>query len=278
MSAFKRATSSKVAPALPSGTKLSTRNSQLITSSGIESVDYVLGGGYPVGTLTTIFSDHSDYASLMSRYFISQGSINNHTCIVASLDDPKYFDKCPLVITNDNEKNEKDLTNEMEEKMKIAWRYQHQPKVTTVVGKLNSFLNFMMKLKILLRQTISICVIVFPETLYKNEKAFLQSIMQLSDCVMKLEAFTDDSHFLSKDYQGYFRLEKPFRLNTVSIFWPETFELVFKCRRKRFLVEKICLPPELGEEVSRSQAAPKIQVKKSMSCGSQGGGNAALDF
>lgn len=62
-------------------------------------------------------------------------------------------------------------------------------------------------------------------------------------------------------------------LNALAVHSPETHDLAFKLRRKRFIIEKLHLPPEIQEEESSSNASA---AGSSVGCG--GGGKKALDF
>lgn len=54
-----------------------------------------------------------------------------------------------------------------------------------------------------------------------------------------------------KEYHGLLHIRKLPRLNSLQHPIPEAFDLGFKLRRKTFVIEKLHLPPELSETVSR---------------------------
>lgn len=65
-------TSTRIA-SLP-GTRVSSYNSSVLISSGIASLDDILGGGIPIGSILLLEEDKdTSYAKLVLRYFIAQG-------------------------------------------------------------------------------------------------------------------------------------------------------------------------------------------------------------
>lgn len=76
MSSFKKRVpstgSSTAAP--PPGTRVSAYNSSVLLSTGIASVDDVLGGGCPLGSIILVEEDQdTSYANLLIKYWIAQG-------------------------------------------------------------------------------------------------------------------------------------------------------------------------------------------------------------
>lgn len=57
-----------------------------------------------------------------------------------------------------------------------------------------------------------------------------------------------------------------FALNSLAAHTPESYDLAFKLRRKRFVIEKLHLPPELQESNQREQ--DDNAIASAMSCGS----------
>ena len=61
------------AASLP-GTRVSSYNSSVLISSGIASLDDILGGGIPIGSILLLEEDKdTSYAKLVLRYFVAQG-------------------------------------------------------------------------------------------------------------------------------------------------------------------------------------------------------------
>jgi elongator complex protein 4 len=72
-----------------------------------------------------------------------------------------------------------------------------------------------------------------------------------------------------KQYHGLLHVKKLQTLTALQSYKPEAFDLAFKLKLHRFVIEKLHLPPELQENES--------SIETSMSCSSSGG-NKSLDF
>ncbi|XP_017772789.1 PREDICTED: elongator complex protein 4 [Nicrophorus vespilloides] len=110
------------------GTKINPASSQLLVSTGIPALDEKLGGGVPVGGIVLIEEDaQGSYAKVMMKYFLAEGIVNKHSSYIASLEcDPQedLFHSLPAQTNTDVE----DVNNPMgNNKMSIAFRYQHLP-------------------------------------------------------------------------------------------------------------------------------------------------------
>ncbi|KIY45359.1 PAXNEB-domain-containing protein [Fistulina hepatica ATCC 64428] len=85
MSSFKRKTTSK-STCLPPGTRASPGLLNcVLTSTGLPSLDDVLGGGLPLSCLMLVAAPdlHSSYGSLIQKYFVAQGLASKHqVCII----------------------------------------------------------------------------------------------------------------------------------------------------------------------------------------------------
>ncbi|EFC49477.1 hypothetical protein NAEGRDRAFT_56696 [Naegleria gruberi] len=67
---------------LPTGTKPSVHNGQLLVSSGLHDLDSIIGGGFPLGSLVLIEEDrYSEYCQNLMRYFLSEGVTNRHSVV-----------------------------------------------------------------------------------------------------------------------------------------------------------------------------------------------------
>ncbi|CEP19666.1 hypothetical protein [Parasitella parasitica] len=128
-------------PKLPSGSRLSAYNGQLLISTGVPSLDDILGGGQPVGTIMLIKEDRATtYAQLLLKYYIAQGISSGHHCAIASRDeDPEEMLKT-LMWLSTTDKDDDDLekiknahTDAESDRMKIAWRYSHLKRFETGV-------------------------------------------------------------------------------------------------------------------------------------------------
>ncbi|XP_037755835.1 elongator complex protein 4 isoform X5 [Chelonia mydas] len=121
------------------GTRPSVRHGQLLLSSGLPSLDCVLGGGLAVGTLLLIEEDkYGIYSNLLFKYFLAEGIVCGHNLFVASAkEDPAdILKELPAPLFDDVHKNQVDEKEtaikskpESQESMKIAWRYQNLPKI-----------------------------------------------------------------------------------------------------------------------------------------------------
>uniref|UniRef100_A0A2P2I2E5 Elongator complex protein 4 n=1 Tax=Hirondellea gigas TaxID=1518452 RepID=A0A2P2I2E5_9CRUS len=114
------------------GTKVSVHHAQLQVSTGIPSLDTVLGGGVPIGSLLLLEEDNNEvYSTFFTKCFLAEGATAGHELLVASLDtDPqKLVAELPAPVIEKNEHNHDDSGIDDSE-MKIAWRYQKQTKVS----------------------------------------------------------------------------------------------------------------------------------------------------
>jgi elongator complex protein 4 len=109
---------------LPSGTRLNSTGTLLLTSSGIPSLDTFIGGGIPIGSLVLIYEDpHAHLSDSILRCYLSEGIYNKQdACVIAARNDlsehlPVKDDYRSLNKSNDDETEQ--------EKMKIAWRYEN---------------------------------------------------------------------------------------------------------------------------------------------------------
>ncbi|XP_015173299.1 PREDICTED: elongator complex protein 4 [Polistes dominula] len=111
-------------PYIP-GTKPSIKNAQLLVSTGIPSLDYTIGGGLPIGSIFLIEEDiYGTYAHAMQKYFIAEGIVSSHPLLIASQDTEitTLLSEIPAPITDTaSELN----VQSMDDRMKIAWRYQN---------------------------------------------------------------------------------------------------------------------------------------------------------
>ncbi|XP_015486697.1 elongator complex protein 4 isoform X1 [Parus major] len=123
-------------PALP-GTRPSVRHGQLLLSSGLPSLDCVLGGGVAVGTLLLIEEDkYGLYSNLLFKYFLAEGIVCGHELFVASAKEhpDKILKELPAPLLDDTYGKELGdeaaaKSEDSQDSMKIAWRYQNLPKM-----------------------------------------------------------------------------------------------------------------------------------------------------
>lgn len=140
MSSFKRKGSVKQTPGLP-GTRVSPATPMTtIISTGIPSLDDILGGGLPLSCSMLIAAPdlHTSYGDLVLKYFTAQGLVSHHRLFIVD-DNAEAFTRDIMWsppgrsnITPDKDEDEK-IGQQEDQKIKIAWRYgQMKPFQTTV--------------------------------------------------------------------------------------------------------------------------------------------------
>ena len=147
MSTFRRKSSFKTADLLAGTRTSSFSSSSFFTSSGIASLDDILGGGLPLScSLLVIAPDtHSSYGELVLKYFISQGLVAGQKVYVVDEEPEQIVSKCMWpsngapspaatpAATTAEENDEMDETDH-EPKVTIAWRYEHLKQFQTTVS------------------------------------------------------------------------------------------------------------------------------------------------
>uniref|UniRef100_UPI00358F8723 elongator complex protein 4 isoform X2 n=1 Tax=Myxine glutinosa TaxID=7769 RepID=UPI00358F8723 len=184
------------------GTRPSLQNSQLLVSTGVPSLDYLLGGGLAVGTLLLIEEDaFGNYSRVLLKYFLAEGVVSHHGLFVASVDlhPDEIYQSLPAVILEEPltqgdrsapqfgmsctqpqvEPPTSDQTlNTEKEEMRIAWRYQNLPKVhnalssDTRFGHNYDFSRTMEKERL---QTNSCCTFYPPDLLVSSGSSTLDT-------------------------------------------------------------------------------------------------------
>ncbi|XP_026669385.1 elongator complex protein 4 isoform X2 [Ceratina calcarata] len=117
-------------------------------------------------------------------------------------------------------------------------------------------LKFLYHFRALLRYNYAVAVVTVPTECFDNSTGIVDQIEHLSDAAIKLESFAGsqkETNPLFRDYHGLLHLQKMFALNTISPHEPDSRDLVFKLRRKKFVIEVLHLPPELEDTVQREQ-------------------------
>lgn len=154
MSSFKRKGTSK--PALPTypGTRPSPGSTQtLITSTGISSLDDILGGGLPLSCSLVIAAQdiHSSYGELITKYFVAQGLVAGHKVCIIGDDDEKlgqFVRECmwlpkSLQTTMGADEDEDEKRSDQSQKVKIAWRYEKMKQFKTTVGSSSLYVVYL---------------------------------------------------------------------------------------------------------------------------------------
>jgi len=298
---------------IPSGCKL-TITGHLVCSTGIASLDSLLGDGLPVGRFLLLLEDRprssSGYANAMLKCFIAEGLVSENQTIFVGEDAEKIFAGLPGTSSRSDGQvfKKTDSASGSEEKMTIAWRYKHISEVQSAVGLTAKFghnfdlgkkldistlpvqpiiveSNDIDRIEALIRETcvakglsrIAIrslasplmmsgdeavrwlyrlkqivrdnsCVLCATLPAYIHDEATVSRLMHLADSVLDIQSFAGTFRETSpafKDYQGFIRLVKPLRLpDSYALALPDTASLAFKCKQRRFVIEKFHLPPE----------------------------------
>ncbi|XP_072941887.1 elongator complex protein 4 [Epargyreus clarus] len=119
------------------GTKL--KNNLPYISSGIPSLDHVIGGGIPTGSIFVIEEDVlGSYSRILSKYFLAEGVVCKHAALVASADENPKNIVTELPQPCKAPSNEKDVPHTNSE-MKIAWRYEGLGQVESSFGSNTNF-------------------------------------------------------------------------------------------------------------------------------------------
>nr|XP_014431908.1 elongator complex protein 4 isoform X3 [Pelodiscus sinensis] len=312
------------------GTRPSVRHGQLLLSSGLPSLDCVLGGGLAVGTLLLIGEDkYNIYSSLLFKYFLAEGIVCGHNLFVASAkEDPAdILKELPAPILDDVHKKQLDeeesaviSKQESRESMKIAWRYQNLPKMEVspaVSARFGHYYDlsktlspellqsrkwhrFFLPEELSLQSEIKTCNMTCGYTRllqsiqriicqegfdgsYPQNKAIMERVTNLSDTVVGLESFIGserETNPLYKDYHGLIHVHQIPQLNSLICDVSGTKDLAFRLKRKLFSIERLHLPPDLSDTVSRSSKQDLAESTKLLSsgCGAMATGKKHLDF
>uniref|UniRef100_A0A2I3MX60 Elongator complex protein 4 n=1 Tax=Papio anubis TaxID=9555 RepID=A0A2I3MX60_PAPAN len=146
----------------------------------------------------------------------------------------------------------------------------------------HSLTKFLYVLRGLLRTSLSACIITMPTHLIQN-KAIIARVTNLSDIVIGLESFIGserETNPLYKDYHGLIHIRQIPRLNNLICDESDVKDLAFKLKRKLFTIERLHLPPDLSDTVSRSSKQDLAESTKRLGpgCGMMAGGKKHLDF
>ncbi|KAH0838463.1 PAXNEB-domain-containing protein [Lanmaoa asiatica] len=144
MSSFKRRTPSKQV-ALPPGTRTCPISiSTVLTSSGIPSLDDILGGGVPLSCSLVVLAPDSQsaYGELVQKYFVAQGIASGHKVCIVHEDALSFVKECMwMPMSSSNHPMpvvDEDDAVQSGDKIKIAWRYEQMKKFETTVTNLST--------------------------------------------------------------------------------------------------------------------------------------------
>lgn len=135
-----------------------------------------------------------------------------------------------------------------------GWAFTHHEKD----NKWHQLTTFFYMLRSLMRSSFSVCLVTVPSHLFVDP-ALLHRLQTLADFVVRLESFQGsdkETNPVFKDYHGLFHVVKLAAINSLVPPQLDATDWVFKLRRRRMVIEKLHLPPELSDTVSRSQEEP----------------------
>ncbi|XP_028258180.1 elongator complex protein 4 isoform X2 [Parambassis ranga] len=141
--------------------------------------------------------------------------------------------------------------------------------------------TFLYGLRALLRSSLSVAVVTIPSHLIQD-RTLMGSITRLCDNAIALESFKGserETNPLYKDYHGLLHVRQVPHLNCLTNQLPDHKDLAFKLKRKQFTIERLHLPPDLSETVSRvSRGELAGAAMVASACGSSTSGTKHLDF
>ncbi|CAK8695840.1 unnamed protein product [Clavelina lepadiformis] len=110
------------------GTVVSLHNGLLLVSTGIPSLDSVLGGGVPLGSVFLLEEDvHTRFSTLLTKYFLAEGVTSGHGLYVASANaNPDVLLNALPKPTSMSSTRSSQQKNDND--MKIAFMYKDLPK------------------------------------------------------------------------------------------------------------------------------------------------------
>jgi elongator complex protein 4 len=177
------------------GTRISIINGKTLTSTGVASLDELVGGGCPMSSIMLIKTDrYTGYAHLLLKYFIAQGIAHQHSVSLSTRDMPpeELFEGLMAVVKGKSEStvgenDDDDKAGEEEyipqlsgvtglrpmgalrsgrptgstfqsknDAMTIAWRYQRLPNFSTALS--NEFRGPNSKYPVFILALPSLCV------------------------------------------------------------------------------------------------------------------------
>uniref|UniRef100_A0A146LQU5 Elongator complex protein 4 n=1 Tax=Lygus hesperus TaxID=30085 RepID=A0A146LQU5_LYGHE len=317
----------------------SGRSIELI-ASGIPSLDTVLGGGLPLGSIVLLTEDELGiYSDMFLKTYLAQGLVHGDAVFLATPDSnvKTFFESLPAPM--ESHADEPTVKN-TGEPMTIAWRYgnsnslrdnskqlslsnnftfgkrispellndenihkfstsdseikdvletllqdiqslarDHNSKVQKSAKRqhlriclhhLGSFLwcavqeaipKFLFKLRCIVAQYPASVIVTLPAMVFHDRK-IVSRCCQVSDVVFGLVAIDPTSNPLYSEYTGLFQLHKISPVNSMTPLAEVSDDWAFKLIKKRLLIERLTLPPELDTSTQREQ------VKDIPSCGS----------
>lgn len=130
--------------------------------------------------------------------------------------------------------------------------------------------KFLYVLKSIVRCTSSTCMLTIPCHLLKHvNSSLITKILSAVDYAIELESFAGsdkETNPVFKDYHGLLYVRKIQAVNAPAAYQPKIRDLAFKLKRRKFVIEKLHLPPELQDSDQREQD----EIVPGSSCSSTG--------
>ena len=127
MAGFQKKAKGKKLPEIP-GTRQSLKTFSLLTPSGIPSLDSLIGGGLPIGSVVVLnlSGDGPDYTKVVMNHFLSQGYMNHGHDIFVASGTNKPVDQTNIMQPSTGSKEKEEAGDAANLDLKIAWRYKDQ--------------------------------------------------------------------------------------------------------------------------------------------------------
>jgi len=118
-----------------------------------------------------------------------------------------------------------------------------------------SVIDFLASLRAYLRQkATAVALITVTAALVDDDGPMMQRIRQMADVVLRLDPIDiGEKEKTILDYHGHLRCLRTPSINSISYPTPDCADYAFKLKKKEFLIERLHLPPDLSETVSRNQ-------------------------
>lgn len=295
------------------GTRTSLHSTLQQTSTGIQSLDLLLGNGINLSSSLLIQEvDRGEYSPVFARHFISEGITHGHSVVCIGERVASWLDNLPKPIEQTTDSQTQD-----EDSLKIAWRYkrkiqtrfshsydmsQQRPSedlsncriftksdpsyddlynfIETAVHENEdnvvrivldrpmfpvtdeaAFLRFHYNLRKLCAKKNVVTLCLYPVRTMSDSLSFY--LTQLYNYVLSVESLPRDKKSIFKDYHGILHLVKVANMCTFTMPLHDMTDRFFKVQRKKFIIEKMHLPPDLSETVSRSSNSPSANCASS---------------
>lgn len=143
MSSFKRRVQAQQSVNIKGTQPVVGAPSLVQVSTGVSSIDDLLGGGLPLGHTLMILApdENSAWGELVSRYFIAQGLSSEHSVLVCDPQPDRLVSGCmwyPGTKTHETLANNDEANAETtSDKVTIAWRYEQMKQFKTTVDDKN---------------------------------------------------------------------------------------------------------------------------------------------